>query len=1124
MATQKITTRIKNKIDSLESWVASNPILLSGEIAIIKVATGSTFVNSVTGQTETVYELLMKVGNGTAPFDQLPWLSSKASDVFDWGKLEDPEDIPITILVGSTETNSTLGAWLKSINDKASTNASNISSVSAKVDVAKVSTAISTAINALDSTVSGSGNFVKAVTQTNGVVAVTKGNIAASDIPELAASKIVVTPASTGVEKVTLDDKITDIDAAIAALEGRQVGHTDAQINSLITTKIGALDVNEPSASGTSTSFIATAKQTDGKIVVTKKNLPTASTSVAGIATLGVSGGAATFDAVNALSTTVGTNTTEIAALKTAVSGGVHFIGVTTTAISDGSTTSSIAISGKSSNVTAATGDIVLYGNKEYIWTGSAWKELGDQGRIATLETKVNNLDYNNTTDSGTNKFVTNVTQTDGKIAATFARPSSSNISHGDSDLNTFVTGEAAKVTALEGKVDVAKVSTAISAAIEALDVSEPTSSGTSSSFIKTAKQENGKIVVTKAGLPSASTSTKGVVKLGATGGAATYDAVNTLSTTVGNHTTDIAALQTAITNGVHFIGIVTSPADLSASLTSGTVTVDGKNHIASKGDIVIQGVKEFIWAGTAWVELGDPARIKAVEDAIAALDLNDTAATSQFVTKVTQTNGKIAVSRAQPTATDIKYGTSSTVNAALSGHDSKISALEGKVDVTKVSTAISSAINALDGTTTGSGTIVKAVSQTDGKVTATMGSIVEAELPDIGAAKIVVTPASGNTAKETLATRLTSIDADITALEGRQVGHTDEQIATLISNQINSLDFTEPADSTATTADTIFIDSISQTNGKITATKKKLPTASTSVAGIMKLGASGGAATYAAVSSLSTTVGNHTTDIAALKSAVTGGVHFIGISTTAVTDSGTETPTIDGAAKTPTKGDVVIYNTKEYIWTGSLWKELGDQGRLATLETKVNNLDYTDPNYAAGKVVTKVTQTDGKITVSHEKLSSADVDHDDTTVDAALDDHNSRIVAVEGKLAGVTKVTTSITDAINALDVNEPSASGTSTSFIATAKQTNGKIVVTKKNLPTASTSAAGITQLGVTGGAASYDAYLGLANTVNTSLAPSVATLKSDYVRFNTADQKLYVGTTGADEIIFDCGGADI
>ena len=1124
MATQKITTRIKNKIDSLESWVASNPILLSGEIAIIKVATGSTFVNSVTGQTETVYELLMKVGNGTAPFDQLPWLSSKASDVFDWGKLEDPEDIPITILVGSTETNSTLGAWLKSINDKVSTNESNIASVSAKVDVGKVGAAILGAISNLNSVESGSGNFVKAVTQTNGVVAVTKGNIAASDIPELAASKIVVTPASTGVEKVTLDDKITDIDAAIADLEGRQVGHTNDQINTLITNKINTLNVLEPTASGTSTSFIATANQVNGQIVVTKKNLPTASTSVAGITKLGATGGAATYDAVNTLSTTVGNHTTDIAALKTAVAGGVHFIGVTTTAISDGSTTSSIAISGKSGNVTVTTGDVVLYDTKEFIWTGSAWKELGDQGRIATLETKVNNLDYNNTTDSGTNKFVTNVTQTDGKIAVTFARPSSSNISHGDSDLNTFVTGEAAKVTALEGKVDVAKVSTAISSAIEALDVSEPASSGTSSTFIKTAKQENGKIVVTKASLPSATTSAKGIVKLGASGGAATYDAVDTLSTTVGNHTTDIAALQTAVTNGVHFIGAVTSPTDLAASPTTGTVTVGGKSHTASKGDIVIQGVKEFIWVGTAWVEFGDPARIKAVEDTIAGLDVTDTAQTNKFVTAVSQTNGQISVSRDQIKSTQIKHGDSSTVNAALSGHDSKISALEGKVDVEKVSTAISSAISALDGTTSGSGTIVKAVSQTDGKVTATMGTLVEAELPDIGAAKIVVTPASGSTPKETLATRLTSIDADITALEGRQVGHTDAEIATLISNQINGLDFTEPADSTATTTDTIFIDSISQTNGKITATKKKLPTASSSVAGIMKLGASGGAATYATVNTLSNTVGNHTTEIAALKSAVTGGVHFIGISTTAVTDGGTESPTIDGAAKTPTKGDVVIYNTKEYIWTGSLWKELGDQGRLATLETKVNDLDYTDPNYAAGKVVTKVTQADGKITVTHDTLSSANVAHDSTTVDAALDDHDSRIVAAEGKLDGVTKVTTSIADAINALDVSEPKASGISTSFIATAKQTDGKIVVTKKNLPSASTEVAGITQLGVSGGAASHDAFLGLANTVNTSVAPVVAAIKNDYVRFNSTDQKLYVGTTGSDEIIFDCGGADI
>ena len=57
----------------------------------------------------------------------------------------------------------------------------------------------------------------------------------------------------------------------------------------------------------------------------------------------------------------------------------------------------------------------------------------------------------------------------------------------------------------------------------------------------------------------------------------------------------------------------------------------------------------------------------------------------------------------------------------------------------------------------------------------------------------------------------------------------------------------TAVSDPTAsTTTSTTFIDSISQNaNGVITATKKTLPTASSTVAGIAKVGASGGAAAY---------------------------------------------------------------------------------------------------------------------------------------------------------------------------------------------------------------------------------------------------------------------------------------
>ena len=88
-----IITRIKNKVDNLSVWqnsvvnnVESSTRLLNGEIALVRVPTGASQINPVTGKTEPVIELLMKVGDGTSTFDQLPWLSAKAADVYDWAK------------------------------------------------------------------------------------------------------------------------------------------------------------------------------------------------------------------------------------------------------------------------------------------------------------------------------------------------------------------------------------------------------------------------------------------------------------------------------------------------------------------------------------------------------------------------------------------------------------------------------------------------------------------------------------------------------------------------------------------------------------------------------------------------------------------------------------------------------------------------------------------------------------------------------------------------------------------------------------------------------------------------------------------------------------------------------
>ena len=63
------------------------------------------------------------------------------------------------------------------------------------------------------------------------------------------------------------------------------------------------------------------------------------------------------------------------------------FLGTTTTAITDGATTNPVAIGGSNKTVTA--GNVVLYGSKEFVWNGSAWEELGNEGSYKVVQSAV---------------------------------------------------------------------------------------------------------------------------------------------------------------------------------------------------------------------------------------------------------------------------------------------------------------------------------------------------------------------------------------------------------------------------------------------------------------------------------------------------------------------------------------------------------------------------------------------------------------------------------------------------------------------------------------------------------------------------------------------------------------
>lgn len=66
--------------------------------------------------------------------------------------------------------------------------------------------------------------------------------------------------------------------------------------------------------------------------------------------------------------------------------GASYFLGITTTALTDQATTNPITIDGDS--VTAVNGNIVVYGNKEFIFNGAKWLEFGDLSSLGALAYK----------------------------------------------------------------------------------------------------------------------------------------------------------------------------------------------------------------------------------------------------------------------------------------------------------------------------------------------------------------------------------------------------------------------------------------------------------------------------------------------------------------------------------------------------------------------------------------------------------------------------------------------------------------------------------------------------------------------------------------------------------------
>lgn len=530
MATKSIITRIKNKVDSLSAWQSYTGTLLNGEIAVVRVPTGTSYTNPVTGKSEPVVELLMKVGDGETAFADLPWMSAKASDVYDWAK------------ASTVEFNSTDNKIYFKKADGATISSVDLSAINAKIadklsDIT-VTQSGSGVVKSVEKNGTGAVKVTRSTVATGEIAdsAVTTAKIANSNVTTAKLADAAVTNAKLGTDissdKInigtstttgTLTAKLTSMDASIAANTAKLAGHTNDAINELITAKINTLDGGTDSGSAGSSKYVSKVVQTDGKVATTYTSFPTASTSAAGIAKLGATGGAATYDSIfgsdgkGGINAQVNTNKSDIASLKNAVAGGVHFIGTVTAK----PTAASVTVNGSSTSTTASAGDVVIWAaeGREYIYTGSVWEELGDVDRIGALETKIDGLDVPETNAvSTTHKFVSQVTQENGQVAVTYTQPTSADVSHDGNTVKVALENIAANKANASDVYTKTETNAQITNAINDLDVSAPTvpttGTTTATAFIDSISQANGKISATKKNLPNASTSATGIVKL----------------------------------------------------------------------------------------------------------------------------------------------------------------------------------------------------------------------------------------------------------------------------------------------------------------------------------------------------------------------------------------------------------------------------------------------------------------------------------------------------------------------------------------------------------------------------------------------------------------------------------